>query len=356
MIAKIVASNILIFVLFLFYSFTDLSSLNYDAQEQQICQQTYSYHLGDTTSLYAMIYEAEEVVVALSSKIRQIASNFKDGNATEGKVSVSVDGQSYSFTTMFELGGKTRRKICKMPPVKLNVKKKELQAQGFSKGLDKSKIVFQCNTSKNMAQSIKMEKLLYDLYSVVSPYGRRSKMIKVKIDGEKKIFDAFLLEDDDDFEVRTGTQVLKNKTIATTSLNREEYVKMCMFQFMISNADWSARKGHNTDLYRRIEDNSLIVVPYDFDYSGIINNSYAVAPENLPISKVTERYFMDKSISMTEMKECINYFLLKEAAMFERIEDASFLADNSKKRITKFVGDFYKIIRNEKKVKRLIKK
>lgn len=356
MLSKTVVSTLLLFALLVLYSFTDSLPISYKSQENKTFQKTDRHVIGDTTSLYAMIYEAEEVVVGLSSKIKQITSNFKKGNATEGTVSVSVDGHSYSFTTMFELGGKTRRKICKMPPVKLNVKKKELQAQGFSKGLDKSKIVFQCNTSKNMAQSIKMEKLLYDLYSVVSPYGRRSKMIKVNIDGEKKIFDAFLLEDDDDFEVRTGTQVLKNKTIATTALNREEYVKMCMFQFMISNADWSARKGHNTDLYRRVEDNSLIVVPYDFDYSGIINNPYAVAPENLPISKVTERYFMDKSISMLDMERCIEHFLEKESTMFEKIEDASYLSDNSKKRLTKFIGDFYKIIRNEKKVKKLVSK
>ena len=195
-----------------------------------------------------MIYQAEEVVIGLSSKIKTIASNFKKGSPTEGTVSVSVDNNAYTFTTTFELGGKSRRKICKMPPVKLNVKKKELQSQGFSKGLDKSKIVFQCNTSKNMTESIKMEKLLYDLYAVVSPYARRAKMIKVNIDGEKKTFDAFLLEDDDDFEVRTGTKIIKSRTIATSVLNRTEYVKMCMFQFMISNADWSARKGHNTCL------------------------------------------------------------------------------------------------------------
>ena len=207
-----------------------------------------------------------------------------------------------------------------------------------------------------MTESIKMEKLLYDLYAVVSPYARRAKMIKVNIDGEKKTFDAFLLEDDDDFEVRTGTKIIKSRTIATSVLNRTEYVKMCMFQFMISNADWSARKGHNTDLYRREEDNSLIIVPYDFDYSGIINNDYAVAPENLPIERVTQRHFMDKNIPITEMKAGIDLFLEKESTMFKTIEEASFLSEGSKKRFTKFIGEFYKIIKDEKRINRMMKK
>lgn len=351
---RIVKSTLLLFILFAFYSFSDISLANYKAQLSQRAK-TPELSRGDTTSLYALIYEAEEVVIGLSSKIKEITSNFKKGNATDGKINLSVDGKKFAFTTSFELGGKTRRKICKMPPVKLNMKKKELVSQGFLKGLDKSKIVFQCNTSKNMSETIKMEKLLYDLYAVVSPYARRSKMIKVEIEGEKKSFDAFLLEDDDDFEIRTGTKVLKNKTVGTHVLNREEYVKMCMFQFMISNSDWSARKGHNTDLYRRLEDNSLIIVPYDFDYSGIINNVYAMAPENLPIDKVTQRHFMDKNVTMKELKMCINHFIEKEAKIFSTIKGSAFLSDGSKKRLSKFVTEFYKIIRNDKKVKRMIK-
>lgn len=356
MFSKTALSTISFLIFFVLLSFTVDSSTNNGSHIGLDVKEDCSSTIGDTTSLYAMIYQAEEVVIGLSSKIKTIASNFKKGSPTEGTVSVSVDNNAYTFTTTFELGGKSRRKICKMPPVKLNVKKKELQSQGFSKGLDKSKIVFQCNTSKNMTESIKMEKLLYDLYAVVSPYARRAKMIKVNIDGEKKTFDAFLLEDDDDFEVRTGTKIIKSRTIATSVLNRTEYVKMCMFQFMISNADWSARKGHNTDLYRREEDNSLIIVPYDFDYSGIINNDYAVAPENLPIERVTQRHFMDKNIPITEMKAGIDLFLEKESTMFKTIEEASFLSEGSKKRFTKFIGEFYKIIKDEKRINRMMKK
>ena len=353
---RIVKTTLLFIIVFVFFSFSEITFADRTAQSGQSEFLSSEHIKDDTTSLYAMIFETAEVVIGLSSKIKEITSNFKKGNATEGEISVTMDGKEFNFTTSFELGGKTRRKVCKMPPVKLNIKKKELALQGFSKELDKSKIVFQCNTSKSMAEAIKMEKVLYDLYAVVSPYARRSKMIKVEIQGEKKTFDAFLLEDDDDFEVRTGTKILKNKTIATTALNREEYVKMCMFQYMISNADWSARKGHNTDLYRRLEDNSLIVVPYDFDYSGIINNTYAVAPENLPIERVTQRYFMDKNIKIEELTMCINHFLEKEEMMYSTIQEASFLSDGSKKKLTKFINEFYKIIRNEKKVKRMIKK
>ncbi len=310
---------------------------------------------SDSLSLYATIYKAKDVNISISSKVKTIKKNFEDGKATEGSITVTIDGKVYEFSSSFELGGKTRRKICRLAPVKINIKKKELKVAGFAKGMDKTKIVFQCNTNKSMAEAIRMEKIIYDLHAVVSPYARRSKMITVTMEGDDDVLNALLLEDDDDFEIRTATKIIKNKTIATTALNREEYIKMCLFQYMISNSDWSARKGHNTDLYRRLKDNSLICVPYDFDYSGIINNHYAVAPENLPITEVTQRHFMDKQVSLEELKIGVATFIEKETAIFQTLNDCQYLSDGSKKRMKKFIESFYKIIKNEKKIKKLIK-
>ncbi len=342
--------------IFFFTLFTSIDIEDVTNLEQVQHEYFYNEEHTDTTSLYTKIYEAEEVVLELSSNIKTIRDNFKKGNATEGFVGVNIDGETYKFSTSFKLGGKSRRKICKMPPVKLNLKKNDLYVGGFNKNLDKTKIVFQCTMNKSMAESIKMEKLLYDMYAVVSTYARRSKIVKVKIDEEKKPINAFLLEDDDDFEYRTHTEIIKNKTIATNVLNREEYVTMCLFQFMIANADWSARRGHNTDLYRRMEDNSLIIVPYDFDYSGIINNNYAVPPENLPIQHVTQRHFMDKDVPMEELFKGIDHYIEHEELMLRTVDDAYYLAEGSRKRIHRYVAGFYDIIRNEKKVKKMIKK
>jgi len=130
---------------------------------------------------------------------------------------------------------------------------------------------------------------------------------------------------------------------------------MCLFQYLISNVDWSARKGHNTDLFKRKVDDSLVIIPYDFDYSGIINNVYAVAPEQLPIKDVTQRYFMDKKIPWEELKEGVNYYVSKEQEFYELVAEASFLSDGSRKRLNKYIQSFYKTIKDDKKLKRLLK-
>jgi len=274
--------------------------------------------LSQEKSLFAHLYNEPEVSIVISAKVKDIKQTFeKDQAKTEGTLEIKTSGDPITLTTSYDLGGKSRRKICSNPPVKINLKKPELEKLGFFKKCDKTKIVFQCNKGGSMEQSLLMEKKLYDIYGIISDYGRRAKTVMVQEPNQKETL-GFLLEDDHDLEVRTNTEVLKNKTIATSVLLREEYVKMCLFQFMISNADWSARKGHNTDLYRRMSDNALIIVPYDFDYSGIINNNYALAPENLPINSVTERYFMDKSIKLEELKAGIEYFVISKERLLEK--------------------------------------
>jgi hypothetical protein len=305
-------------------------------------------------SIFAYVYNQPEVSISLSSKVKDIKRGFeKNESKVDGMIEIKTPEGAISLETSFVLGGKSRRKICKNPPVKLNFKKPQLEELKFFKECDKTKIVFQCQSGGTMKQSLLMEKTLYDIYGLLSDYGRRAKTVSVQDPDQKELL-GFLLEDDDDFEIRTKTEILKNRTISPTILIREEYVKMCLFQYMISNADWSAKKGHNTDLYKRLSDNALIIVPYDFDYSGIINNNYALAPENLPINAVTDRYFMDKSVSLEELKNGIAFFQSKEGEIKDLINNSVELSGGTKKKMVKFIDGFYKTVSNSKKVKRMI--
>ena len=307
-------------------------------------------------TLFQFLSEKDEVIIHVSDKLKTIEKNFEKDQETVGSIDIMANNETYTFTATFEPGGKTRRKICRMPPLKMNLKKSELEDKSFLKGNDKMKIVFQCNTSKSMAESIKKEKFIYDLYGLITDYGHHAKMVKVKIADDKKYVEGFILEDEDDLEVRTNTKELKNKTISPEVIDRDIYIKMCLFQFMISNADWSARKGHNTKLYKRNSDNSLVVIPYDFDYSGLIDNDYAIPPQNLPIEDVTHRYFMDKMVKMEELKKGIEYYKGIESDIYELCDNSTYLSESSRKRIKKFIEGYYKIIKDDKKVGKMLKR
>jgi len=308
----------------------------------------------DHPSLFDIVAKSNDVVFHLSEPIKLINKNFSKDIVTKGSITISTALDTLVFSAKLELGGKNRRQICSNPPIKIDVKKEELTSKSLNKQCDKIKLVFQCMTNKSKAESIKQEKFVYDLHALITDYTRRVKLVKVLVSDKDKPFDALLLEDDKDMDVRLDLKRIKTSVISPDVINRAEYVKMCLFQYMIANSDWSALLGHNTELYKRNADNTLIIVPYDFDYAGIINNDYATPSEKLPIENVTERYFMDKKITMAELQTGINYFLAIEKEVYQLTNAADYLSEGSRKRMTKFIEDYYAIIKNERKVKQLL--
>lgn len=307
-------------------------------------------------SIFDYLYNKDKVVVNLSESYKTVKQNFaNEEQETPGTISITADQDQFVFNAKFELGGKSRRKICSYPPIKIDFKKQELEDFNFYRDNDRIKLVIQCKSTKTMVDAIKMEKLIYDLYEVVSPYGHRAKMAIVNVEGEKKYQEALILESDDDMCLRNDIRRLKVSTISTDVIDREGYLKMVLFQYMIANTDWSARKGHNTDLFMRNKDSTMLVVPYDFDYAGIINTDYAIPSEKLPIASVTERHFMDKTVSDEELTTAIDFFIEREQAFYDVVTNAGFMEDKTKKRANTFIGGFYKIIKDEKKINRQIK-
>jgi hypothetical protein len=69
-----------------------------------------------------------------------------------------------------------------------------------------------------------------------------------------------------------------------------------VFEYMISNYDWSMRaapKGEECCHNGRLLAGAGLYqpVPYDFDYSGLVDAPYAVPPEGFPINNVRQRAY-----------------------------------------------------------------
>jgi hypothetical protein len=67
---------------------------------------------------------------------------------------------------------------------------------------------------------------------------------------------------------------------------------------MISNYDWSMRAGpkgepccHNSRLLSGAPGTQVVPVPYDFDWSGLVDAPYAGPPEGIPIESVRQRNY-----------------------------------------------------------------
>jgi hypothetical protein len=73
----------------------------------------------------------------------------------------------------------------------------------------------------------------------------------------------------------------------------EGFDLMAMFMFMIGNPDYSVAGRHNVKILgmEGFGSRGYTPVPYDFDYCGLVNASYAIPAEELGITTIRERLF-----------------------------------------------------------------
>lgn len=140
------------------------------------------------------------------------------------------------------------------------------------------------------------------------------------------------------------------KTIKTEATNRQHINLVSLFQYMIGNTDWSVPMAHNIKLI--VPKNDTLArpypIPYDFDFSGLVNARYAVPNEELEIKSVTQRLYRGFGRNMNELQVNLDMFKEKKEQIMFYLQNFQLLDEHDKKWVTKYLEEFYKIIDNKK--------
>lgn len=137
-------------------------------------------------------------------------------------------------------------------------------------------------------------------------------------------------------------------------LDREYFVRMQFFQYMIANCDWGLTNRHNLQLVKLPNQERAEVIAYDFDYSGFVGSGYAVPSPSLPIKSVQERYFFPYPTTDEEIDQAIAYFLEQEAAIYATCTAADYLSVKEREKCQHYLRSFFDLLRNPKRFKRRI--
>lgn len=251
--------------------------------------------------------------------------------------------------------GDVRKSVCRIPPVKFDFLKQELSKYNFAKA-DKLKFVFPCRDEEFDQEKLNIEFFAYQLYSLIDTNCVQANLINVKLVNEKDELDyqfkGIILEDEDAYALRNNAIIVGiDKKVISYALERNSFLKMLFFQFLIGNTDWSVTNRHNVFTVKKPEIPRVIAIPYDFDYSGIVNQRYALPYEKLNIQSVKERHFMPYIIIDAEVVEMINFYKSIRGEVFSLIKNVDYLNEKSKSEISKYIDDFYKLLDDPKKLK-----
>ena len=145
---------------------------------------------------------------------------------------------------------------------------------------------------------------------------------------------------------RIGGKIFKDRIWSADSCNQEILKTFELFQFMIGNTDWWVHMDHNVDLVE-IEHDGLIPIPYDFDYSGILNTPYAVPSSELPIKNVKDRFLKASCHDRSYYEATIALLNEMKNQIFAVLEENDMLDKKYKKAALKYLEDFYNIINDQ---------
>lgn len=258
-------------------------------------------------------------------------------------------GLTVTLDSKIKTRGKYRRRICDFPPIKLNLPKGKLKELGLREDFDKYKIVTHCLDDKGEAQeNVIKEFLAYQLYNQITPFSFRAQLLKIEyVDTSGKMGRfkryAILLEDNDELADRLQLTKCDCLNPDVAAINPELEMTHAMFQFMIGNADWSMKAVRNVELFKNAN-GEIVPVPFDFDFSGLVNASYAVPNTDFKLTSVRQRLYIGAGRGNAEMKPVVELFKNREAAILAVVMQSKNLSRETRLDVVDFLGLFFQEI------------
>jgi hypothetical protein len=268
------------------------------------------------------------------------------------------DGQVKTIGIEIRTRGVTRRKseVCRFPPLRLEFPKKEVKNTPFE-GQKTLKLVTHCDNAGHYEQNTILEYLIYKAYNILTDSSFQVRPAEIgyiyagkKTDTIQKF--GFFLEREKHLAERLQGIELEIERIHPDRMDPFQTCLVDMFQYMIGNTDYSIYQVHNiilvSDSARRL---TLIPVPYDFDWSGLVSATYAVPNPMMHTSDVTERVYRGLWRQPETVYEVIDLFNQKKTEIYQVFEDSEFLDAGEKKKAISYLDQFFWMINDERSVK-----
>ncbi|PSR14317.1 MAG: hypothetical protein DA408_13715 [Bacteroidetes bacterium] len=302
------------------------------------------------SSLFDYLVQEEVVEMELSTDMSLLLDENNSGadyQAAKLTFSTLTHGEE-QWDFSLKPRGKYRLRICDFPPLKFNFSKKDLAARGFD-AFDKLKLVTHCDDDRLEGQEkLLREYLVYKMYETITPLSFRVHLIRIRyVDTSGKMSSfkryAFLLEDVDELVARIGSTECEDcLSPAPEQINREAENIQAVFQYMVGNADYSLALNRNVKLVKGSATNpGLIPVGYDFDFSGMVDATYAVPIHAFGQVSVRDRVFLGLPVEDPMLERTLARFETHHAELLDLIAAQKLLSATVRFEMKAYLESFY---------------
>jgi hypothetical protein len=270
-----------------------------------------------------------------------------DGNAVEIKAELRTRGE-------FRLDPIN----CSFPPLRLDVD--ATTAMGtVLEGQDDLKLVSSCRPGRSSyTQLVLTEYLAYRAYAIITDRSYSVRLLRLTFvdtsgEDEPATRTGFAIEEDDALAARLGAEVFdleEGKNLPPTAFDPVTTTMTAVFSYMIGNPDWSDVAGHNVEILDRA--GTALAVPYDFDFSGLVDAPYATPPPEFGLRSVRERYYRGWCANSLTTRLVLQRFRDTREDVLTLFETLVELDDDTRGRAVRYLEAFYDDIETDERAER----
>lgn len=290
--------------------------------------------------------------LTLSTDINQLLKEKMKGLPLKATFSCKLaDSTTVSEEIYINARGNARRKECYFPPLKFNFRN---TSSPKLRPLHALKLVCGCRPTPFFEQFLLKEYLIYKIYNMLTEKSFRVRLVKVNYEdskGKRKPYlqYAFFIEKIDAMAKRNHCKEWKNGKINAESTDRDQMTMVAVFQYMIGNTDWSVPYFHNVKVIYSKKDSLAkpYAVPYDFDYSGLVNADYAIPSPDLGIETVAQRLYRGYPRSTDELQKVLQVYSQQKEKIYSLVKNFEPLEAKNRKEMIYYLDEFYKTINNK---------
>jgi hypothetical protein len=306
----------------------------------------------------------EPLIVALSANWRELARRKDDRRYPATLAWTDDGGRTHTIAITVEARGRSRRELCRFPPVRLRFPHEQSEASPFQ-GQRALKLVTHCDNGARWERYLARELLAYRIHNQISDYSFRVRPLQISYqdtsrrgrDGPRP---AFLIEDERELARRLGLERVRGNDFRPAQIDADAMSRFVLFQLLIGNVDWSVlsspgdrRCCHNARLLGPDPLTGLYhPIPYDFDSSGLVDPHYAAPPANLGLKDIRERRYRGFCSHHPALEQARQHLLSRETEILAQLEGLNALGAGQARHSRRYLGEFFELLRDRPRFER----
>ncbi len=303
--------------------------------------------LADYSGAQLLFNSPERLQISIQGNIDKL---IRDNGEERGWHPLRLLVDDISLDVMLRVRGNFRRKECEFPPLMVKFRRKQVRGTVFE-GQAHLKLVTHCKRNRSYSVNTYEEYLAYRLFNEVTDKSFRVQLLQVNYqDGEsQQTKPAFFIEDVDALAKRTGGEHIEPDYIASKDLDPLHLAQSSIFQYMIGNTDFSfiaPMEGesccHNAKLIRA--NNITYSVPYDFDFSGMVDALYAGSNSMVKVKDVRVRQYRGFCTEPETLNSALDRVRTVESNLAGLFNSVTGLTEKEGRKSLRYVQGFFKII------------